>query len=125
MPIDPNEAPKGTIAVEHPVETCPGEICIFYGKKQCADQTCYCDDRKDKTGCYFIEKPPDTNTMEDKYEYLVADTPENFKTIVEWMFTCGTQVKSEIDEGYSHFNVSFLERCRTYRRKKPQMMKEI
>lgn len=58
--------------------------------------------------------------MEDEYETLCADSVENFKTIVEWMFSCGTQVKSDIDEWYSHSNVSFLEIGRTYRRKKPQ-----
>lgn len=87
MPIDPNEAPEWTLAVEHPGPTCPGEICIFYGKKQCADQKCYGDDRKDKTGCYFIKKPQptETKTMEDEYEYIVADSAENCAEIFRWI----------------------------------------
>lgn len=126
MPIDPNEAPEGTLAVEHPGPTCPGEICIFYGKKQCADQTCYGDDRKDKTGCYFIKNPQPTEMkpMESEHEYLDADSLENCKKILEWIFADGCEMKrtvvsKDIIVLVEWESASGVLNGREYRRKKP------
>lgn len=133
MPVDPNgtyfEDEYEYLAADS-VEKCKtivewhfsgSKISILLGGEWYNEHGCPI--RFDQT--YRRKKPKTTQTkpMEDEHETLCADSMENFKTIVEWMFTCGTQVKSELDEEYSHFNVSFLERGRTYRRKKPQPKK--
>lgn len=122
MPIDPNEAPEGTIAVEHAGEECPGKICVFFRKHNCNQVKCHAAERKDKTNRYFIKKPQPTETkpMEDEYEYIVADSAENCKTIVDWVFDGSAQIRRRTDNEFEMVAIGAVIRGMEYRRKKPQ-----
>jgi hypothetical protein len=58
--------------------------------------------------------------MEYEYETLCADSVENCKAIVDWMFSGPIYVQSQLPPGdYSRSAVGEIHRGRTYRRKKP------
>lgn len=130
MTFDPTEAPEGYIAVEHPSEKCASDMCALYRLDKCSAANCSKYARKDKSACYFVAKPKqteakpmDTKPMEDEYEYLVADSAENCKTIAEWVFDHEAEVMqhsmSGVGTGHWIFTIALVV-GKEYRRKKPQ-----
>lgn len=71
--------------------------------------------------------PNETKTMEDEYEYLTADTAENCKKIVDWVFAGECEKKTTSISrafGYHVLSVVWISADRVirnseYRRKKP------
>jgi hypothetical protein len=117
MPIDPNEAPESTLAV--PVTNgafvCPK--CVYYKEDMCHEKRkCRPCNRKDNSNVYFIKKPQD-KTMEDEWEYLTADSAENCKAIVDWMFSGCVQIFAPANGMW--WDCDDLELQQKYRRKKP------
>ena len=56
--------------------------------------------------------------MEDEYESICADSAENCKIIIDWIFDGHAFAKSVVTEGFSSDPVSWLEKGRVYGRKK-------
>jgi hypothetical protein len=86
MKVDKNEAPEGYEAREYPPWGCL--LCAFHSFGGCILQpiTCGMESRKDRCHVYFVKKESE-KTMEDQYETLTADSAENCKTIVGWLFS--------------------------------------
>jgi hypothetical protein len=55
MPLNPNEAPEGFIAVKAPDDKCSVD-CALLGCSACAQAVCEKEKRKDKTSVYFVKK---------------------------------------------------------------------
>jgi hypothetical protein len=128
MPVDPNEAPEGMISCISPNgKAC--SLCAYrYELSPCASKyKCISCLRNDKQYVYFIKKPQETKTMENEYEYLTADTAENCKTLVDWVFAGECEIRTtSISREFGHkflsvvwISADTVVRNREYRRKKP------
>lgn len=62
--------------------------------------------------------------LEDEYEYLVSDSAENCKTIVEWMFS-GVEIHEFQPANGMWLDTAIIEKGTKYRRKKPAPPKKV
>jgi hypothetical protein len=91
MPIDPNDVPVGRLDLYASALEGRGCLsCACYVKgEECAINECLSTERKDGYSVIFKKKPQPTETkpMEDEYEISTADTAEEAKKVIDWIFS--------------------------------------